>query len=59
MARDVRVSVRLAVADGKGRGCAVADVIAYRTEDTVRQERRFGFDHSHNTKVNWDDWKGV
>lgn len=29
-------------------------VVAFRTEDTVAQERAAGFTHSHNDDVNWD-----
>ncbi len=29
-------------------------VVAYRTADTVAQERAAGFTHSHNDSVNWD-----
>jgi ectoine hydroxylase-related dioxygenase (phytanoyl-CoA dioxygenase family) len=35
-------------------------VVAYRTQDTVRQERAAGFTHSHRDTVNWDTfnkWK--
>ena len=31
-------------------------VIAFRTADTVERERALGFNHSHNTEVNWDSW---
>ena len=31
-------------------------VIAFRTADTVNRERRAGFSHSHNDKINWDDF---
>ncbi len=30
-------------------------VMAFRDEDTVRQERAMGFTHSHNDTVNWDE----
>jgi len=30
-------------------------VVAYRDEETIRQERAMGFTHSHNDKVNWDE----
>ena len=29
-------------------------VLAYRPKSVVEAERRLGFDHSHNTEVNWD-----
>ena len=29
-------------------------VLAFRTEETVKAERKMGFDHSHNTEFNWD-----
>jgi len=29
-------------------------VVAFRPEETVRQERSFGFTHSHNDNFNWD-----
>lgn len=29
-------------------------VCAFRTAEIVRLERALGFDHSHNTQVNWD-----
>lgn len=29
-------------------------VIAFRSEQTIAHERRLGFTHSHNDKVNWD-----
>ena len=31
-------------------------VVAYRTADTVARERKAGFTHSHNDKVNWDSF---
>jgi hypothetical protein len=30
-------------------------VMAFRDEETVRQERAMGFTHSHNDQVNWDE----
>ena len=30
-------------------------VMAFRDEETVRQERAMGFTHSHNDDINWDD----
>jgi hypothetical protein len=32
-------------------------VIAYRTVDTIAMERKAGFTHSHNDKVNWDTFR--
>lgn len=29
-------------------------VLAFRSAETVAHERRLGFTHSHNDKVNWD-----
>ncbi len=31
-------------------------VMAFRDEETVRQERAMGFTHSHNDEVNWDEF---
>ena len=30
-------------------------VMAFRHEDTIRQERAMGFTHSHNDQVNWEE----
>ena len=32
-------------------------VLAYRASDIVKAERDIGFDHSHNTDVNWDNFQ--
>lgn len=32
-------------------------VLAYRAKDIVKAERDIGFDHSHNTDVNWDSFQ--
>jgi phytanoyl-CoA hydroxylase len=32
-------------------------VIAYRSQEIVEAERRIGFTHSHNDKVNWDTFQ--
>ncbi len=34
-------------------------VIAFRSEQTIAQERKIGFTHSHNDKVNWDTFDQV
>ena len=31
-------------------------VLAFRTAETVARERKAGFSHSHEDKVNWDDF---
>ena len=33
-----------------------AYIVAYRTVACIAEERKVGFDHSHNSEVNWDDW---
>jgi ectoine hydroxylase-related dioxygenase (phytanoyl-CoA dioxygenase family) len=32
-------------------------VVAFRTAETVAQERAAGFTHSHNDNVNWDNFR--
>ena len=36
-----------------------AYVVAYRVQSCIEEERSMGFDHSHNTEVNWDQWIDV
>jgi len=31
-------------------------VLAFRTAQTIEQERAIGFNHSHNTQHNWDNF---
>lgn len=31
-------------------------VVAFRSEATIRAERALGFNHSHNSEVNWERW---
>eukprot|EP01094_Clydonella_sp_ATCC50884_P027426 TRINITY_DN7868_c0_g1_i1.p1 TRINITY_DN7868_c0_g1~~TRINITY_DN7868_c0_g1_i1.p1 ORF type:complete len:335 (-),score=98.75 TRINITY_DN7868_c0_g1_i1:6-869(-) len=33
-----------------------AYIVAYRLQECIDEERRIGFDHSHNSEVNWDTW---
>jgi phytanoyl-CoA hydroxylase len=34
-------------------------VMAFRPKKTVEKERKIGFTHSHNDKVNWDTFKSL
>lgn len=34
-------------------------VLAYRDRQIVEAERRIGFTHSHNDKVNWDTFENL